>query len=340
VSIKNLGDLASKPESKIKVRSQDCEGEIMDRRLRLSICLFASVILAVGCSPRHNDQQIQESIQSKVAADPVTKSSNVTVTSNQGKVTLTGKVADDAADREIQKIAKQEPGVSEVEDQTSLDTGAASSQPPAAAAAAPVATAAPVVPPPPPPKPITVPAGTILTVRINQALGSKTSQTGATFTGTMANPITIGGKVAIPSHSAVTGVVRDAKSAGKFKGGASLALTLTSITVHGQHFNIATDDAAQQTKGKGKRTAGLTLGGAGAGAAIGGLAGGGKGAAIGALVGVTAGAIGSATTGNNKDISLPAETALTFGLVQPLTLPPPPAGSQAEPQAIEPQPEQ
>lgn len=314
----------------------------MERRLRLSICLIASVILAVGCSPRHNDQQIQESIQSKVAADPVTKSSNVTVTSNQGKVTLTGKVADDAADKQLQKIAKQEPGVSEVEDQTSLDTGAASSQPAAAPAAAPVA-AAPVVPPPPPPpppKPITVPAGTILTVRIDQALGSKTSQTGGTFTGTMANPISIGGKTAIPAHSRVSGVVREAKAAGKFKGGASLALTLTSITVHGERFNIATDDAAQQSKGKGKRTAGLTLGGAGAGAAIGGLAGGGKGAAIGALVGVTAGAIGAGATGNKNDITLPAETALTFGLVQPLTLPPPPAGSQAEPQAIEPEPQQ
>jgi hypothetical protein len=117
-------------------------------------------------------------------------------------------------------------------------------------------------------------------------------------------------------------VVRDAKKAGKFKGGASLALTLTSITVNGQQHNIATDDAAQETKGKGKRTAGLMLGGAGAGAAIGGLAGGGKGAAIGALAGVAAGTIGAATTGNSKDINLPAESVLTFGLTQPLTLQP------------------
>jgi BON domain len=312
----------------------------MDRRITLHLCLIASVALAVGCAPHRSDQQIQEDIQSKVAADPVAKNSNVTVASNQGKVTLTGKVKDDAADKQLQKIAKEQPGVSEVDDQTSIDTSAAPASQPLAPAPAPVATAQPVAPPPPPPpppKPITVPAGTVLTVRIDQALGSKTSLTGATFTGTMANPISIGGKVAIPSHSRVTGLVREAKKAGKFKGEASLALTLTSITVHGQHFNIATDDASQQTKGKGKRTAGLTLGGAGAGAAIGGLAGGGKGAAIGALVGVTAGAVGAATTGNNRDISLPAESALTFGLVQSLTLPPPPAGANAEPQALEPE---
>jgi outer membrane lipoprotein SlyB len=62
-------------------------------------------------------------------------------------------------------------------------------------------------------------------------------------------------------------------------------------------------------------------GGAGGGAAIGALAGGGKGAAIGALVGATAGTIGAATTGN-RDIELPAESALSFKLDQSLTLKP------------------
>jgi hypothetical protein len=312
----------------------------MDRRVTLHLCMIAAVAVAIGCSPHRSDQQIQEDVQSKVAADPVARNSNVTVASNQGKVTLTGKVKDDAADKQLQKIAKEEPGVTEVDDQTSIDTSATPASPSIAPEPAAVATAQPVAPPPPPPppppKPITVPAGTVLTVRLDQALSSKTSQAGGTFTGTMANPISIDGKVAIPSHSRVTGVIRDAKKAGKFKGEASLALTLTSITVRGQHLNIATDLAAQQTKGKGKRTAGLTLGGAGAGAAIGGLAGGGKGAAIGALVGVTAGAVGAATTGNNRDITLPAESALTFGLVQPVTVPPPPAGPEAEPQALEP----
>ena len=60
-------------------------------------------------------------------------------------------------------------------------------------------------------------------------------------------------------------------------------------------------------------------GGAGLGALIGGLAGGGKGAAIGALAGGGAGTAGAAFTGN-KDIVLPAESALSFKLDQPLTL--------------------
>jgi hypothetical protein len=58
-------------------------------------------------------------------------------------------------------------------------------------------------------------------------------------------------------------------------------------------------------------------GGAGAGAVIGALAGGGKGAAIGAAVGAGAGTAGAAFTGN-KNIVLPAESAVSFNLLKPV----------------------
>jgi hypothetical protein len=155
-----------------------------------------------------------------------------------------------------------------------------------------------------------------------QPLSSKTSKAGGTFTATMANPITIDGKMVIQQGAQVSGLVRNAKAAGKFKGGATLSLGLTSIVVNGHQYNIVTDEASQESTGKGKRTAGLMVGGAGAGAAIGGLAGGGKGAAIGALAGVTAGAVGAGASGNNRDIVLPSESALSFALTQVLTLKP------------------
>jgi len=60
-------------------------------------------------------------------------------------------------------------------------------------------------------------------------------------------------------------------------------------------------------------------GGAGLGALIGGLAGGGKGAAIGAAAGAGAGGAGAAFTGN-KEIVLPAETAVSFTLSAPLKI--------------------
>jgi hypothetical protein len=124
----------------------------------------------------------------------------------------------------------------------------------------------------------------------------------------------------IPSGSDVTGVVTDAKKAGKFKGGASLTLALESLAVRGHTYNIVTEYYAQQSKGKGKRTTAMVAGGGGVGAAIGGLAGGGKGAAIGALVGAGAGTAGAMT--GNRDIELPAESVLSFKLDQSLTLKP------------------
>jgi len=166
-------------------------------------------------------------------------------------------------------------------------------------------------------KPLIVPAGTVLTVRLGQAVGSKISTAGQTFTATLATPVSVDGKTAIPAGATASGTVVDAKPLGRFKGGASLELRLTSITVNGSDQSISTSAVTRTEKGKGKRTAVLAGGGAGLGALIGGLAGGGKGAAIGALAGAGAGTGGAAFTGN-KDVVLPAESALSFKLEQPL----------------------
>ena len=295
------------------------------RRLSTIFCLLVFTGMMTACHSKPNDKDIASDIQAKIAADPSTQDSKVEVTSREGEVTLTGSTKTVAAKREIARVAKEEPGVTGVNDQTAVGDEMASSSEPAggaaasAAAPAPAAAAAPP-PPPPPPPPVVVPAGTILTVRINQALSSKTVQTGSAFTGSIMTPITLGGKMVIPQGSDVTGVVTDAKKAGKFKGGAALTLALDSVTVNGHKYNIVTGYFAQESKGKGKRTAGLIGGGAGVGAAIGGLAGGGKGAAIGALTGAAAGTAGAAFTGNSRDIELPAESALSFKLDQSLTI--------------------
>jgi hypothetical protein len=169
------------------------------------------------------------------------------------------------------------------------------------------------------PKPLVVPADTTLTVVLDEALGSKTSSTGQDFSASVAAPVEVDGRVAIPKGARVTGVVRDAKSAGRFKGGAVLSVTLSSVTVGGATYDLHTADRTQTSTGKGKRTAGLIGGGGAAGALIGGLAGGGKGAAIGAIVGAGGGTAGAGLTGN-REIVLPAETHLTFKLLDPVEI--------------------
>ena len=165
--------------------------------------------------------------------------------------------------------------------------------------------------------PMEVPAGTPLTVRLSQAVGSKISQPGQSFSATLANAVEVGGQVAIPAGTKVSGTVVDAQPLGHFAGGARLQLQLTSVSVNGTDQPIQTASIVRVIKGKGKRTGIMAGGGAALGAIIGGLAGGGKGAAVGALAGGGAGTAGGAMTAN-KEIVLPAEAALTFKLQQPL----------------------
>jgi hypothetical protein len=168
-------------------------------------------------------------------------------------------------------------------------------------------------------KPITVPAGTVITVKLSQAVGSKISSSGDTFTATVAEPVSVEGKVVIPEGSDATGTVVEAVPRGRFKGAAKLQLVLDSVSVGGNNYKLETASVTRSMKGKGKRTAGFIGGGAAAGAIIGALAGGGKGAAIGAAVGGGAGTAGAAFTGN-KDITFPAESALSFNLLQPVEI--------------------
>jgi BON domain len=293
----------------------------------VSFCLFIIGGLLLACSTKPNDAKIAQDIQTKASADQVTQGSELNVSSKKGKVTLTGKTKTQAARQQIESIAKQEPGVVDVDDETTVEpelTSTTTAEPAQSAhserpSVPTQSAAAPPPPPPPPPKPIVVPAGTTLTIRTNQALGSKTSQAGGVFTGTIATPVSMDGEVVIPAGSAVTGIVKEAKKAGRFKGNAVLRLALNSVTINGHTYNVQAEEVAQTSTGKGKRTAGMVVGGTGVGAAIGGIVGGGKGAAIGALTGAAAGTVGAGTTGK-RDIDLPAEAALSFKLTHALTL--------------------
>ncbi len=160
---------------------------------------------------------------------------------------------------------------------------------------------------------VKLPAGTMFYVHLLDEVGSKVSKPGDDFNGTLAAAVTVGNQVVIPAGASVTGRVLQAKPAGRFKGGAILSLELRSVVVNGKKHLMHTEMVTTESKGKGKRTAGMVAGGAAGGAAIGAAAGGGKGAAIGASVGTATGLAGAALTGKH-DITLPVEALVAFRL--------------------------
>jgi len=174
-------------------------------------------------------------------------------------------------------------------------------------------------PAPPPPPPIVVPTETEVTVTMDQAVSTKNNTSGDTFEASLAEPVMAQGATALPKGSKVTGSVVQAVAAGRVKGGAVLTLTLKSITIHGQKYTLETSTYEASGKGRGTRTAVGGGGGAAVGAIIGAIAGKGKGAAIGALAGGGAGTTGAALTGE-RDITIAAETRVSFKLTQSLTV--------------------
>ena len=168
-------------------------------------------------------------------------------------------------------------------------------------------------------KQVALPAGTVVTVRLVSAVGSKISAEGEHFSATVATPVRLDGKVVVHAGAQALGRVVQAVPQGRFKGAAVLRLVLESVSVNGDSYDVQTSSVSRYQKGKGKRTATFIGGGAGGGALIGGLAGGGKGALIGAALGAGAGTAGAAYTGE-KEIVLPAESALSFKLSEPLTI--------------------
>ena len=183
---------------------------------------------------------------------------------------------------------------------------------------APAAGAAPIVQP----TDVNIPAGTNLTIRINQHISVKTSHAGDRFDGEVVDPV-VGDndRVVIPRGSPVTGVVVASHRRGHFKGSSILELRLTYLTLNGTRYALDTKDLTQTKKGKGKRSAAFIGGGTGLGMLVGGVASGGVGLLVGGLVGAGGGTALGGLTGN-RDIEIPAESIVRFKLADNLVVRP------------------
>jgi hypothetical protein len=162
--------------------------------------------------------------------------------------------------------------------------------------------------------------GTTVTVRLNQAVGSKVSASGQRFMSKLDHAVVVDGREVLPSGTQFSGTVIEAMPAGHLAGGAVLRVALASFTLNATDYRIQTTTLVRVSQGKGRRTATMAGGGAAIGALVGALAHRGKGALIGAAAGAAAGGAGSSLYGGDRDIVMPAESRITFKIVEPLTV--------------------
>ncbi len=170
------------------------------------------------------------------------------------------------------------------------------------------------------PSQLILPAGTFVSIRVNQALSSDNNQPGDTFTATLTQPLIADGFVVARRGQTVGGRVAEAVKAGRKRGTSRLGIELSELSlVDGRQIPVVTQ-LMEYTGGTSKgRDATAIAGTTALGAAIGGAAAGGAAAGIGAAAGAAASVIGVlATRGRATEIY--PEAVMTFRTMQPITI--------------------
>ena len=165
---------------------------------------------------------------------------------------------------------------------------------------------------------VTVPAGTWITIRVNEPISSDHNQAGDAFTGTLVQPVIADGRVIAARGQMVGGVVSAAQKAGRVKGLSKLGLELTEMGLtDGRQVQLKSrliEFRGTTSYGRDAAAIGTTTG---VGAAIGAAVNGGVGAGVGAAAGLVASTIGVLFTRGYPTVVYP-EQALTFRLEDPL----------------------
>ena len=172
---------------------------------------------------------------------------------------------------------------------------------------------------------IVIPSGSQIVVRTDVAIDSTANNGQQFYSAQIQQDVMDGnGNVAIPAGTGAQ--LQILNTATSNTGGSSqsgpLMLDLYSVTVNGRQYRVDTSsvtDSAKTGIGMNLKTGEYAGGGGALGALLGAAFGGGMGAGIGALVGAGGGVLTQALT-HGKQVKIPAETTLTFQLVQTLVL--------------------
>lgn len=175
--------------------------------------------------------------------------------------------------------------------------------------------------PPPPPAPTTrdvrIPSGTLVSLRMIDAVDSKSDHVGQTFKASLESPVIVDGQTVIPRGGDAFVKLLKVESAGSLSGKSQIQLQLDRIFIGNKSYTVTSNTYESTGASQGTKAVKQTGIGAGIGAVIGAIAGGKKGAAIGAGVGGGAGAAGTAIE-KGEQVRVESEAKLTFRLEQAL----------------------
>jgi hypothetical protein len=159
---------------------------------------------------------------------------------------------------------------------------------------------------------VTLPAGTAINIRTAQQIDADSAHVGMRVNGVVDDPIDANGHVVIPRGSHAVLEVVGVERSTNMKGRDRIMLKIHSVGVGSHAYAVATNHVEIKGPSEGKRARNKILGGAGIGAAVGGMIGGGTGAVVGATTG---GGVGAVVANSGKThLSVPSETVVQFRL--------------------------
>jgi type IV secretory pathway VirB10-like protein len=164
-----------------------------------------------------------------------------------------------------------------------------------------------------------IPAGTSLTLVLENGLSTVDSREGQAVTARVERAVSEDGRVVLPGGSVLRGRVSEVDQSGRVSGRAHLAVKWDTITVRGVSSRIETSDVAMTAEDNHGRDAKIIGGGTAAGAIIGGIVNGGRGAKKGAILGAGAGT-GAVLINKGSDVEMPAGSRWTVRVKQTVRL--------------------
>jgi hypothetical protein len=158
-----------------------------------------------------------------------------------------------------------------------------------------------------------VPDGTLIQVRLEDPLSSKTARPEDRIVATVADPVygDRGSRPVIPAGTPVRGVVQEVQPAERPARSGRLDLTFDQLLLGDETVRMDARVVDMKQGGLNKRRAGL-------GAVVGGVLGAVLDGAKGAVVGAILGGGGAVVASSGQDVELPAGTLLTVRLQRPL----------------------